>query len=68
MLKEKFGSNDKLKIKYNEAEFIDPQDDDAENKAILSARISHETEINKILTDIKSILIIISLFLIFNFN
>jgi len=45
-----------LKTKYHKGEFIDPQDNDAENKAILSARISHETEITKILTDIESIL------------
>ena len=44
-----------LNIKYHGGEFIDPKDVDAENKAILSARISHETEITKILLDIKSI-------------
>ena len=45
-----------LKMKYHEGEFIDPKSSDAETKAIISARISHETEITKILIDIKSVL------------
>tara|TARA_Y100001970_G_scaffold278403_1_gene384040 strand:- start:1777 stop:2727 length:951 start_codon:yes stop_codon:yes gene_type:complete len=45
-----------LNTKYHGGEFIDPKDVDAENKAILSARISHETEITKILLDIKSVI------------
>ena len=42
--------------KYHQGEFIDPKKTDAETKAILSARISHETEITKILIDINSVL------------
>jgi len=45
-----------LKMKYHEGKFIDPKSSDAETKAILSARICHETEITKILIDIKSVL------------
>ena len=45
-----------LNVGFFEGEAIDPNDQDSEAQAILSARIGHETEINKILWDIKSIL------------
>ena len=45
-----------LNICYHGEEAIDPNAPDAELQAILSARIGHETEITKVLWDIKSVL------------
>lgn len=45
-----------MKVGYYQGDLIDPDTPDAELQAINSARIAHETEINKVLWDIKSIL------------
>ena len=45
-----------LNTKYHGGENIDTKTNDAEDKAILSTRICHETEITKVLLDIKSVL------------
>ena len=45
-----------LNVEFFEGEAIDPNAADAEEQAILSARIGHETEVNKVLWDIKNIL------------
>ena len=45
-----------LNVEFFEGEAIDPDASDAEELAILSSRIGHETEINKVLWDIKNIL------------
>ena len=45
-----------MNVDFFEGEAIDPKTPDAEEQAILSARIGHETEVNKVLWDIKNIL------------
>ena len=45
-----------MNVGYYQGDSIDPDTPDAELQAINSARIAHETEINKVLWDIKSIL------------
>ena len=45
-----------LNIRYHGGDAIDQNAEDAETKAILSARIGHETEITKVLWDIQSVL------------
>ena len=45
-----------MNVDFFEGEAIDPNAPDAEEQAILSARIGHETEVNKVLWDIKNIL------------
>ena len=45
-----------LNIGYQGGDSIDQNNQDAEKEAILSARIGHETEITKVLWDIKSVL------------
>ena len=45
-----------MNVDYYQGDAIDPDTPDAEAQAIISARIGHETEITKILWDIKSIL------------
>ena len=45
-----------MNIGYYQGDSIDPDTPEAELQAINSARIAHETEINKVLWDIKSIL------------
>ena len=45
-----------MNVGYYQGDSIDPDTPEAELQAINSARIAHETEINKVLWDIKSIL------------
>ena len=45
-----------MNVGYYQGDSIDPETPEAELQAINSARIAHETEINKVLWDIKSIL------------
>jgi endonuclease/exonuclease/phosphatase family metal-dependent hydrolase len=45
-----------MNVDFFEGEAIDPKAPDAEEQAILSSRIGHETEVTKVLWDIKNIL------------